>query len=371
MNLSYWEKKSWLTAIDYTIIGSGITGLNTALYLQKRFPKAKILILEKGILPQGASTKNAGFACFGSISEIINDLKTHTEEEVINLVKQRIKGLKQLRKNLTDKSINYLEHGGYELFTKEDAELYSICNSKINYINNLLRPIFNTNVFSIKKNEFEFQNIQEKLIYNKFEGQIDSGKMMQSLLQKVISKGVTILNLVTVQHFIDTNTNVTIKTNLFEFTTKKLLVTTNGFASKLINKNVKPARAQALITKPIKNLPIKGTFHLNKGYYYFRNVGNRILLGGARQLDFKTEETFDFGQTNLIQNNLEHLLKTTILPNTFFEIDHRWSGIMGVGNKKTPILKQVSNNVYCGIRLSGMGIAIGSLVGEKLANLVE
>ena len=64
MNLSYWEIKTWFTKVDFTIVGSGIVGLSTALWLKNRFPKSNILILEKGILPQGASTKNAGFACF-------------------------------------------------------------------------------------------------------------------------------------------------------------------------------------------------------------------------------------------------------------------------------------------------------------------
>ena len=89
-----------------------------------------------------------------------------------------------------------------------------------------------------------------------------------------------------------------------------------------------------LITSQIKNLHIKGTFHLEEGYYYFRNINNRILLGGGRNLDFETEETTQFGETTLIQNKLENLLKTTILPNTAFEITHRWSGIMGVGSQK-------------------------------------
>ena len=47
------------------------------MFLKQRFPKKNIIILEKGIFPQGASTKNAGFACFGSISEILNDLDSH------------------------------------------------------------------------------------------------------------------------------------------------------------------------------------------------------------------------------------------------------------------------------------------------------
>ena len=62
MNYSYWEHKHWISNIDYLVIGSGIVGLNCALQLKKKHPKAKIIIIEKGVLPQGASTKNAGFA---------------------------------------------------------------------------------------------------------------------------------------------------------------------------------------------------------------------------------------------------------------------------------------------------------------------
>jgi gamma-glutamylputrescine oxidase len=90
MNLSYWERKTWLANIDFAIIGSGIVGLNCALSLRKKFPKSKIVIFEKGMLPSGASTKNAGFACYGSLSEILDDLDSHSEEEVISIIKNRM-----------------------------------------------------------------------------------------------------------------------------------------------------------------------------------------------------------------------------------------------------------------------------------------
>jgi len=370
LNLSFWEIKSWFTNIDFTIVGSGIVGLNCALYLKERFPKANILILEKGTLPQGASTKNAGFACFGSLSEILDDLKTHSEEEVLEIVKKRVDGLKLLRKNLGDKNINYLQLGGYELFNDDD-KLHDICLSKREEINAFLQPIFKGDVFSLKDNFLQFNNTKEQYVFNQFEGQIDTGKMMEALLNKVQSKGIKILNNIVVQDFTDAGDSVVLKTNLIEFSTSKLLIATNGFASQLINETVKPARAQVLITKPIKNLHIKGSFHLDKGYYYFRNIDNRLLFGGGRNLDFKGEETTEFTQTELIQNKLESLLKHTILPNTPFEIEHRWSGIMGVGNKKKVIVKQLSNHVYCGVRLGGMGIAIGSIVGKDLALLID
>jgi gamma-glutamylputrescine oxidase len=71
----------------------------------------------------------------------------------------------------------------------------------------------------------------------------------------------------------------------------------------------------------------------------------------------------------LIQNKLEELLQTTILPETTFEIETRWSGIMGVGVQKKPIIKELMPNVYCGVRLGGMGVAIGSSLGKQLAEL--
>lgn len=370
MNLSYWELKNWFTNVDYTIVGSGIVGLHTALRLREKFPESKILILEKGMLPEGASTKNAGFACFGSLSEIIDDLKSHTEEEVIQLVQKRWQGLQLLRKNLSDEAIDFKPFGGYELFLKNDESTFNECLQKLRFINDILKPIFKTDVFEKNIDRFGFNNIQEYTIFNPFEAQIDTGNMMQALLKKAHSNGILILNNQTVSNFHDNTNGVEIQVNNYSFTTKKLLFATNGFAGELTNNEVKPARAQVLITEPIPNLDIKGTFHLDKGYYYFRNINDRILFGGGRNLDFEGENTSQFGQTEIIQNKLEEILKTVILPNTDFKIAHRWSGIMGLGNSKRPIVESLSENVYCGVRLGGMGVAIGSLVGKELADLI-
>ncbi len=370
MQLSYWEIKNWFTNVDFTIVGSGIVGLHCALELRERFPESKILILEKGILPQGASTKNAGFACFGSLSELIDDLKTHTEEEVIQLVQKRWNGMQLLRKRLGDATLDFKPYGGYELFLQDDDATYSECLQKMPFLNEILKPPFKADVFSKEVDRFAFANIKEYSIFNPFEAQIDTGNMMQALLKEAISKDILILNQAEVSSYTDKNDSVELVVNDYSFNTKKMLFATNGFASQLTNNEVKPARAQVLITEPIANLDIKGTFHLDKGYYYFRNFEDRILLGGGRNLDFEGETTTNLSQTEKIQNKLEDLLKNVILPNQEFQIAHRWSGIMGIGAHKNPIVSQLSNNVYCGVRLGGMGVAIGSLIGKELADLV-
>jgi len=375
MNLSYWEYKTWLSNMDFAIIGSGIVGLNCALSLRKKHPTSKIVVFERGMLPSGASTKNAGFACFGSISEILDDLKTHSEEEVIQFVKNRVEGLQLLRNTLGDKQLDYKEYGGYELFTNEDAELFQSCKDNIGYINKILYPIFNADVFSEEENHFGFKNIQQNLIFSKFEGQIDTGKMMLGLIKKASEENILILNSSEITAISDNGENVSLQINASktlrqaqcDITIRKVFIATNGFAKQFLNEDVKPARAQVLVTKPIENLQIKGTFHLDKGYYYFRNIENRILFGGGRNLDFKAEETTEMELTKLVQNKLEQLLKNVILPHQNFEIEHRWSGIMGIGKQKNPIVKAVLKNVFCGVRLGGMGVAIGSSIGKQLA----
>ncbi|MCX2678976.1 FAD-dependent oxidoreductase [Galbibacter sp. EGI 63066] len=368
-SFSYWERDTYFTNIDFTVVGAGIVGLNCALELKRKHPKAKILVLERGILPKGASTKNAGFACFGSISELLDDLQTLSEEEMIRLVEKRDSGLQQLKNTLGEDNIGYKTYKGYELFLKDDPELFESCMENRDYINELLFPLFKTEVFSVEKNSFSFSGIHDHYMVNHLEGQLNTGKMMDALYSKCVEEGIKILYGVEVASYEETGENVSVKTNVISFNTKKLLLATNGFASKFVNDEIKPVRAQVLVTKPIKNLHIKGTFHLDKGYYYFRNINDRILLGGGRNLDFNAEETSEFGLTSLVQDKLKELLKTVILPQTPHEIDTSWSGIMGVGSTKEPIIKALSHNIFCGVRLGGMGIAIGAHVGKELANL--
>lgn len=371
MKFSFWEKRSWLDNIDFAIIGSGIVGLSCALSLRQKFPKSKIVVFERGMLPNGASTKNAGFACFGSISEILEDLKTHTEEEVVHLVRERVEGLRLLRTTVGDKQLDYHQYGGYELFTLEDKNLLEECLLQKSYINELLHPIFKEQVFFESGNKFNFKNIQSPLIFNSFEGQIDTGKMMLGLIKKASESSILILNNWEITKIEDVGNKVLLQFNSEEsIQVKKVFIATNGFAKQFLIEDVKPARAQVLVTSEIKGLDIKGTFHLDRGYYYFRNIENRILFGGGRNLDFLTEETTEMELTERVQTRLEELLTEVIIPDVSFKIDYRWSGIMGVGKQKKPIVKPLSNNVFCGVRLGGMGVAIGSSIGRNLSEFV-
>ena len=82
------------------------------------------------------------------------------------------------------------------------------------------------------------------------------------------------------------------------------------------------------------------------------------------------EKTDEFGANELIRKALVHLLKTVVCPNQQVQIDSWWTGILGLGPIKKPIVEKISPNVTVAVRLSGMGVAIGTLVGQEGAALV-
>lgn len=375
--LSFWEREHFLD-YDYVIVGGGIVGLSTAASIKEKKPTVSVLVLERGTFPTGASTKNAGFACFGSITELLSDIQVMGESASMQLVEERWKGLQKLRERLGDKSIGFENNGGYEIIREKER----YCLDEIENMNKRLSFLFDKPVFQKKPeviDRFGFnKHGVESVIFNPQEGQIDTGKMMKSLMHYVQGLGVTIITGVEVNSFEETSSYTTVQTknhNLnteIEFKATQLIICTNAFTPKLLpEENITPGRGIVLITRPINELKFKGVFHYDEGYYYFRNYGNRVIFGGGRNLNFQRETTDSFDINEQILDVLKKELSNMILPNTPFEIDHTWSGIMAFGKNKQPILKKISDRVLLGARLGGMGVAIGSRMGEKISEMVS
>jgi glycine/D-amino acid oxidase-like deaminating enzyme len=366
-SLSFWEKRNFFRHQDVIVIGSGFVGLNAAIYIKEHAPKLEVSIVDAGLLPLGASTRNAGFACFGTASELEEDLLHMEEKEVFETVAMRYKGLKRLREKWGDQAMDYLETGGVEVFNKAEPKVFERLASKLNYFNQKLEPIVEkADCIQIRANDYGL-NMHAKVFFNSLEGQLDPGKLVKFLLAKARELGIEIYFNTKVESINESSDQVSLITKQgFRFTSKKCLIATNGFIRSLYPElPVQPARNQVLITKPFASKPIDSCFHFNKGYYYFRNVGNRILLGGARNISMEAESTDSFGQTAVIQQELIRFLEEQIIPNQRYEIDQWWSGIMGVGPSKKVIMEQIGEHQFVAVRLGGMGVAIGTHIGEN------
>ena len=376
MHISLWEKESFYAPSDIVIAGSGFAGLWSAYYLKKKDPALRITIVDRGIIPTGASTRNAGFACFGSVSELIKDTAMMGEERMLWLVEMRYKGLSKIRKVFRKKDIDYINCGGYEIVPSVKEDRYNELEWQIKWLNKIISPVIGEKkTFRFADNkikEFELAEIGH-IIANDHEGCLHPGKLCRMLLQIVEGMGVNVLSGVEIDRYEENNDGITIFTNKnVALKADQLLICTNGFARQLLPQlDIKPARGQVLVTAPIPSLKLKGTFHYDEGFYYFRNVGKRLLIGGARNIAIEDETTTEMGISDTIQHTLEKFVSKHLLPGKNFEITDRWSGIMGMGSEKMPIIKKLSPRIFCAVKMSGMGVALAPVAAETVTDLMR
>lgn len=353
---SYWEREEWFKPADLIIVGAGIVGASVALFYKELYPDHEVVIVERGSSPMGASTRNAGFSCIGSISEHLADIELTDIETVLKRIQRRWNGLKLLKSTMGEESIGYEHTGGYEVFYED--HLYRKCRSEIDSMNKRMEE-------TLGEKEVYTETTYEGVpaILNRLDGSINSGKLMRSLHQKISRMGVRTLwnsEVTAVEEG-----SVQLK-NGNEIRANKIALTVNGFISGLSDVKVLPARGYVFVTQPIDGLKWKGTFNFNEGYVYFRNIDNRLLLGGGRNVAKDEETTSEFGVNSVIKEYLISFANEKLKLPKGWEIDLEWSGIMGVTPDKEPIIREVKSGVWVAVGLSGMGIAIGMEVAREL-----
>ncbi len=372
MNFSYWEKEAFLKNIDFFVIGGGIVGLSTAVHLKIKYPKSRVVLAERSVFSAGASTKNAGFACFGSPTELVDDLTRMSEDAVFDLVAKRYQGLNYLRSWLGDAHLGYQACGGFELFAQGDGESFQEIQDKLSWLNSRTCNAIGERPYRVVSElpaQWTFKGIRGA-VENTHEGAIHPGKMMRALLQKAQESGVELWNGLEVDALERSKEGISVRVGDAFFQPERVVVCTNAFARQLLPQlEVQPARNQVIVTSVIPSLSWEGTFHMDKGYRYFRAIDGRVLVGGFRNRAEQEEATDQFGLTPTIQTLLEEFLRECVLPDQPFTIEHRWSGILGMGHSKTAIVERIDDRLAVAVRMGGMGVAIGSWIGKEAADL--
>lgn len=372
--LSFWEKDSFYANTDMVIIGAGLMGLWSAIELKKTAPTLSITILEKNATSLGASTRNAGFACFGSLTELISDEATMGTSEMLSIVESRFKGIQKIRTTFSDDAIQYNACGGFEAIQNNHFTAANL-SAHIQHLNQLLTPITGSQqTFCDVTPEMSHYGVKQfdHLVSNAFEAGIHSGKLVSVLTQKVRELGVRVINGIEVRGWVKTGDSFELSTQFGNtLKAKQIIVCMNGFTQTILPQlNIFPARGQILLTKPINGLALKGTFHFDEGFYYWRNLGNRILIGGARNMDIAEEQTTDLSGSDKIRNHLANFLSAHIQSTDPIEIEQSWSGIMGFTHNKQPLCKWVEPAVLAVVACNGMGVALTPIIAEKVAAMV-
>lgn len=368
-NTSIWED-SLLANCDVAIVGAGFLGLWTAYHLKLKNPKLNIHVYERDSFGLGASTRNAGFSCFGTVGEFAADVKTSSFDKALDCVLDRYHGLQEILKFSTSHNINidYENTGGFELFKQHEFEVVypsvTLLNQALeqhlsikktycaNHINNNLLP-FNSKSFT-------------HCISNMGEGGVNSAKLLYGLRQINEQLGVKIFYGTMVKNIQNNVLELSSSLRLFEIKASTIILAMNAFVNQFINTNIEPARGQILWSDNL-DLKFKGTFHFDEGFYYFRTIGDgQLLIGGARNQDIGQENTLNFDNNEKIQNHLTSFVQNELNIKDFYP-KKKWQGIMGFSPDKQPIIKEVSKNIWHLHACNGMGVALTPLISKRFS----
>ena len=357
---SYWETKGWLQDLDAVVVGGGIVGMSAALHLRVNHPDWHILILDCTTLG-GATTRNAGFACFGSPSELLEDWKQLGAESTVDLVKMRWEGLRELRQTWGDDAIGYQACGAIEAFT--DADLMDACNEALPDLNEALTHVLGHPPFEASTKNVEAGLIRLKgIIKSPLEGALDAARMTKTFRQQLHLKNISFLAGHQVQSLKHSHDEWTLVTNEGTLAARKVLIANNGWASELLELDVEKAPNTVVVSQPLAGLTLKSTVHHDRGYVYARDLDGRLLIGGGRNWNCANEEERI--------SKLKAWAREHVTGASDFEASVQWRGYLGVGATRGPILRDLGNGLYAGVRMGGMGVAIGTVVGRNLASMV-
>jgi gamma-glutamylputrescine oxidase len=186
MPFSFWEYNHYEKQNSHIIVGGGIVGLSTAIEIKSLDKAHEVVVIDNFFPAQGASTKNAGFACFGSLSEILDDLTIMPENDVVEIIKMRWEGIKILRQRLQSQGIEILNNGGKELFNRAE----NISNDDVENANRIMKLAVDMDNYFVKSINTDFPHLHPECILMPHEGELNP-MALTTVGKKLILKAIS------------------------------------------------------------------------------------------------------------------------------------------------------------------------------------
>jgi gamma-glutamylputrescine oxidase len=369
---SYWEQQC-LDSVDWVVIGAGLVGLQSARRIKETYPHQRVLVVDVHAMGGAASLRNAGFVCFGSAGEMLDEIDRTSESEAVMLYDKRFQGIQRLMNRYGAERLGFEATGGMEVFVAGEADEAERVLGSLGYLNELLKSIQGDGAFTACGTSHLGMHIYGKGVMAPAEGGIQTHLLYRAVRMDAIAVGVEIYEGMRVIDWLEDAQGVQVRMeNGLVIRSERLLVCTNGFTKSLLpGVPVAPARGQVFVTESLGALPFKGIFHADRGYIYFRSLGDRVLIGGARNLDFQGEETTEMEVTAAFEDHLKHYVETVVIPGKIVNFEYGWSGIMGMDNNRNPIIGWHSDRVCLAVRMGGMGVALSSWVAEEVVRVIR
>lgn len=334
---------------DAAIIGGGIAGIATAYALARE--GAKVIVLERGELAEGASGRNAGFILGGVAENYVAACRAFGSDRATRVFRftfaNRVLYRSAIRTNRIDCQAAW---NGSDQLAGDDAEWLEIAESARQLAGHGVRV--------------RLEAAERKAVYDE-DGEIHPVLFVRGLADAAERLGVRIYTGTTVVSCAPAEA----RTPSGTVGAGAVVLCTNAYTHHLARTRVRPVRGQICATAPVTRRLFPRPTYAHRGYRYWRQLpAGNVLVGGWRDTAVEEEVGEDDGTSDVIQRQLDAWLAAQGVD---APVTHRWGGTMGFSHDGLPYLGKSADGLYrCG-GFTGHGQGYAMAAGELLGALIR
>ncbi len=355
---------------DICVIGGGYTGLSSALHLAER--GYDVVLLEAHRLGWGASGRNGGQVGSGQRLDQ-NELETIVGKTAAKKHWElSLQSVKIVRDLISKHNINC----GYTPGIIHADHRQRFVKDSHRYVQKL-------------RNEYDYEDIAKlgfeeirNLIGSQsyFGGWLDMGsghlnplEFALGLARAARSAGTRIFENSRVQQ-IRENGTTTIVTDKAHIKARYVILGCNGYLGNLsppVASRVMPINNYIIATEPLNSSfaedLIKENYAVADSKFvvnYFRlSADNRMLFGGGETYGYRFPKDIASIATRPMLEVFPQLKNTAI--------DYAWGGTLAITINRMPYFERLGSNILSASGFSGHGVALATLTGQILADVIE
>ncbi|WOC62768.1 FAD-dependent oxidoreductase [Paenarthrobacter sp. AT5] len=326
-------------SLDLAIVGGGYTGLWAAYFAKKLEPSLSVAVFEAEQIGYGASGRNGGWLSAMPAGNRARFARATTDgiEASRALQREFVAGVDAVLEILREEGIDadqrksgalvaaHTKAGLDRLVSRRDADWkYGLTEDDVYLIG---RDEF--------KKEVDISTVHGGLVY-KHCARIHPAKLVHGLAGTLTSMGVSIYE----GSRVGSINGKTLTLDNGRVTAEKTFICTEGYSGPLLgSRSLIPINSSMIVTKPLpdeawRHIGWNGPQCLSDSAHTFiysqRTADGRIAIGGRGKPYRYNSGTGGAGSTAGSTVDLLSTKLRTFFPDIDFEVEHAWSGVLGV-----------------------------------------
>lgn len=381
MSQTYWLETPITTGSKTTIkeggilvVGSGITGVSVAYWLQK-LGCDKITIVDNN--PERSATyRNCGHILNGTVESMQALSALHGEKVAKDIWSFSVECCELMKNSIQRLNLNCeYNPSGYLVIALDDSEMLE--NEKSVALLNKMG--FDNSI--IKEHELKSYGFKD-VKGARFEKNSSSAhpvKFRNQLLKKVTNKGCHYHSNQMVEEVSEDDHRAIAKISGKEYSFDAIVLATNAYSPLLSshiknNQLIEPFKGQILTSEPLKE-PIKflGPHSFDHGYIYaLLTIDNRLMIGGWRN-HVKNDGSgpYDLNVNDSISCGLKDFVKNHYNINEKITWRYAWTGVMAASKTGFPFIGPIGYRLFTCSGFTGHGFSWAHGSARLLAQIMN